>query len=433
MSYSNLYLQSNKKIPTFVVLLIIATSFIFFFKLFSNSSIPTKASSNELRRIEIANLTSNQATIYWHTEKKETGWLIYGLKNSSLSSFAYDDRDIESKKSEYHYHLVTLKNLIPETSYQFKLISNNKILSTASVFTFITPKISKFSSNVSPAYGKLIQQNGEPVSDSIVMLEFKKSIPLIGLVKQSGEWLVPLFALYQKDSLQQKQFKQNDTVTISFLSESGINSFVEASVKSISPLPQTIVLGSTYSFLDKESVLGIQDFVHNKTGKSLQIIYPKENSLIPGFSPLIKGVSKPNTDIFVTIQGNNRTYASKTKSNSQGLWDIHIKERMLIGKYVISAESKSNDQIQETDNKTFLIIANEGNDARVLGVASSAPTITQQLTPTQEVPTPTRMIIPTSSSTASQSAQPIPGIFDIIPLVGGISFLILGVGVLLAF
>ncbi len=225
-----------------------------------------------------------------------------------------------------------------------------------------------------------------------------------------------------------KPLLPTDSVTIDVTSESGQSSQIAGLLSGISPVPQTIIIGSNYNFNSEDSVLGVTDSSNgSQQVKELEIIYPKENALIPGFTPIIKGKARPNTDILITTQGNNRTYATKTKSDNDGNWQVQMKDKLLIGKYVLTAEAKKQNGDVITDQRTFIIVANEGNDARVLGVASSAPTLI--------TPTPTIMILPTVpvSTTSGNQKAPVSGSSQVAPTVGGISLIILGLGILLAF
>lgn len=428
MFYTQLYLQKNQKIPTIFVFIFVLIIFIFFIKLFNNSSIPSKASKAELKRIEITNLSPNQVTIFWQTDNKETGWLFYGKKGSQLNNLAYDDRDIATNKLAYIYHHVTIKNLLPKTIYQFKLVNDNKLVNNSSLFTFTTPPDFRMKTNMTPAYGKLVNKNNTALENAIVVLQTNNSFPLTSISKPTGEWLIPMFAIYQKDTLQQKQILNTEPVTLDVYDESGQTTHISGLINDISPITKTIIIGTNYS-LNGELVLGTQSETIFDNTKDLEIIYPKQDSLIPGFVPIIKGRTKINNEILITVQGNNKTYATKTKPNSEGIWEVKINEKMLIGKYSMTAELKKQDGETVSDRRDFFIVANEGNDAKVLGVASSAPTITQPIA------TPTSIVIPTTvvSSESAQQNTPVSGFSQIVPIIGGTSLIILGLGILLAF
>lgn len=431
MSYSEIYLPQKTKIPTLALLLFIILIFVIFARVFSKSSIPSKASKIELKRIEITNLTPNQVTIFWQTDQKETGWLIYGQKGKGIDTLAFDDRDIPTNKTAHSYHVVTLSNLLPNVIYQFKLIAHDEIINSSSVFTFATPKDFRIKSNMKPAYGKIIKPNNQPQDNAIIILQIENSLPLTTITKPTGEWLIPLFAVYQKNTLQQMVITPDNKLSIQIVTDDSQTTQINTNVQHVSPLPQTVVIGSNYTFTGQDAVLGAQDTRANNSPaeiKGITIDYPKENALIPGFKPLIKGQASAGSDILVTIQGNDRTYATKTKTDSNGIWQVNMSDKMLIGKYTMTAEATSQDQSTSKAAVTFLIVANEGNDAKVLGVASAAPTITKV--------SPTNVIAPTATTIASSSARPtspVTGSSNIVPIVGGFSLVIVGLGILLAF
>ncbi len=455
MIYSNLYTR-EKKIPTILALIIFVFVFGVFYKLtsFKNSSSPVRASLNSIKRIEIANITPIQVVIFWQTGNKETGWIIYGDDNQKLTQVAFDDRDIADKKTPYFNHLVTLKNLKPDTVYYFSIISNNKkiVNRDGNFFTFKTPKILSAKNKFSPASGKLIQKNLTEVKGAVVLLSIDNMYPIISQTKDLGEWLLPLNSAYEKNSLQEKNLKGDERVNVEFFAENGEKSTLVSSLKKLSATSLTIILGQNYQLEDSD-VLGKQTRSNNLNFKKIDITYPKENALIPGRKPLIKGTALSEAKVFIEISS-KKNYAAFVYADKNGNWSYFLPEDLKIGDYLLKIRTFDENRKEVILTRKFKIIDNGGFEGRVLGEATGEPTLTLNPTPTSTpIPTVNPTTTPTSalnqtvnsptsppltptvtlSNTITASTLPQSGISDFLPIIGGVSLIIFGGLILLVF
>ncbi|MGB9882938.1 MAG: fibronectin type III domain-containing protein [Microgenomates group bacterium] len=431
MIYSNLYTK-EKKIPTILALFIFVFVFGVFFKLtsFKNSSFPVKASPNFIKRVEIANITPIQAVVFWQTENKEVGWVIYGDNSQKLNQIAFDDRDIADKKMPYFNHLVTLKNLKPDTVYYFVIISDNKKIvdQNGNLFSFKTPQILTANNKFSPTTGKLVEKNLTGIKGAIVLLSVDKNVyPVISQTKDFGEWLLPLNSFYEKNSLKERVFKGDEKIKIEFLTENGKESTVVASLKKISSTSLTVVLGQNYQLEDSD-VLGEQISNNVLNSKKIEIIYPQENALIPGAKPLIKGTALPNTKVSIEIFS-KKNYAALVYADKNGYWNYLLPENLQIGDYLLKIKTMDENKKEVVLSRRFKIVDNGGFEGRVLGTATGEPTLTLATT---NIPTiaPTNVL---SNLITSTPPPPRSGVSDVLPIVGGISLIILGGAILLVF
>ncbi|MEK7633339.1 MAG: hypothetical protein AAB437_00655, partial [Patescibacteria group bacterium] len=266
MIYSDLYLKQSSKLPTVIGIILILFIGVFFTKLFLGSDRLSKASLKPAKRVEIVNLSSSEAGIFWQTDEVETGWVIYGEKEGGENKIALDIKDLNNKgqdKGRYQIHLAILKELVPGKKYFFKMISDNgKIIaqSDGSSFSFITPQNSLNSlQNISPAYGKILQSNLEPLANSYILLNIKGGYPLLTEIKSEGDgsWLIPLSKIYSKDSQNLLTISDKEIINIEIITSEGDGATVTANLSKISPLPQTIVFekNKNFSFVDENNVL----------------------------------------------------------------------------------------------------------------------------------------------------------------------------------
>lgn len=421
MSYSNFYLKKDKfQIPTAAFLVVIILVGVFMAKMFVTQPITSRATKKTLKRISTVNLSYNQATVYWQTEKKEIGWLVYGDSEKKLDQIAFDERDTKEAKGKYLNHYVILKNLKENHIYYFKIVSDNQLVADASgdAYKLQTTLNISAASNVKPAYGKVLAANGSPLTSGVVILSFDGAMPLFGLVKLSGEWMIPLNSVLDETTKKIKIIEDKDVGLIEIFSEKGEKTSIEITAKNLSPLPQSVIIGKNYNFLTEESVLGLNDYNINSDNK-ISIIYPKQNSAVPSAQPLIKGLAVAEREVVVFLRS-KQNYSFRTTADKNGIWKVDLVQTLPAGNYEMELVTKDA-QNKEVKLKRTFTIAKSGE--QVMGLATPEATLD---TPTPE---PTQIVA---------SSTPVPTIkkagFDPLPLsvISG-SLIIVGIGIILAF
>lgn len=416
-----MYLKNQVKVPTIVGVLIACFVGLLILRFFSQAPHPSKAEKKILKRVEVTNVNPKQVALYWQTNEKVVGWVIYGQKSNQLNKTAYDERDLTTKKNPFIHHYVVLKNLDENQLYFFKLVGDNTLLSNnnESSFSFKTPKDTANIKGKNPAYGKVINGNGTPLENGVVLINIGNTFPLSALTKPSGEWLIPLNMLFEKETYSPRTLGDKEQVRIEIVSEENQASNVITDLSKVSPLPQTIVIGSNFNFSGSEDVLSTTTSRGGeKTTKEIDIVYPRENALIPGYSPLIKGVGLPNNEVFIEVHSDT-VFSSKVKTDNKGVWRLNLPSNLSPGEHTITIKTKDKDGNLVTVERKFVIAK---NGEQVLGTATPEATITSS----PATPTPTKLPVyspppPVSGGTITTS------------LIGGASLIILGLGLILVF
>ncbi len=424
MVYSEIYFGRQKKFPTVVGIVIVCFILIFFVRLFSKNSVPSKAEKKILVKIEITNTLPNQTTIVWQTNDASKGWIIYGNSAQNINQIALDERDLQSQKNSYINHYVTLRDLNQNQEYYFKMVNNGALITQndGSAFSFKTPDSSTTTGNQQPAYGKIIMPNDMPLNNAVVLLRLNNAYVLSALSKDTGEWLIPLNSVYDTQTMSPRTVSSSEVATIDILS-GNTDTIVKAPVSKLSPLPQTIIVGNNMDFTQEPKVLGAETQASPSESKQIDVIYPQENALIPGYRPLIKGIALPNTEVDVTIQGQVNT-ASKTTADSSGIWRVTLPMDLTPGGHSLIATTKNLQGNSVLIQRNFIIAK---NGEQVLGIATPEST----LTPTAQA---TPAAIPTYAAyTTPTPKPPVSGSTDIAPIIGGSSLIIMGLGLLLVF
>ncbi len=442
MIYSDLYTKNQTKIPSILAYGLIVFLVVFFTWVFSNKPNYSKAALTKVRQVEVTNVSPVQVTIYWESNQKEPGWVVFGTNRNNVVNVQVDDRDAGSTKNSYLNHLVTLKNLDDNRKYYYKIISGDKLVESpdGGPFSFQTPSSTSLiqSGNVSPAYAPSVQySNGSPVEDAIVLLTVngpkEQFFPLLTTTKSpDGSFLIPLNTFYNENTLTQQTLPGSQNVTLQIIDQEGQQYTVLATISQLSQL-STLQFknGGTYVFgSDKatQKVLGAETSVKpQKSPAQIDIIYPEENALIPGLNPLIKGTALPGSSVSISVHS-KESYSAVVVADSKGNWSYVLPQNLSLGNHVITIQSKDSAGQLITVKRNFTLIAN-GNEGKVLGVASSEATITPTLPPS---PTPT-VYIPITSTIAPTSSPPVTGETDNLPAFGGMSLIIVGLGLILVY
>lgn len=435
MIYSEIYFKQKQKISSLVILLTFLLTLTFFLSIFYKHAIPSKASKINIKRVEITNLSPIQTTIFWQTNEKQQCWLIYGEEKNKLDKIVFDDRDIKEQKKKYFNHYSTLRNLKSGKTYYFSIICDNKkiIKPDGQYFSFKTPETINNLTKLNPISGKVLNENLLPLSEGIILLSInnKELFPLSYALKNSGEWLITLNSFYNKNDFLEKNLTENEIATIEIFTEDNKKTTIIGSLKKLSEKNQVIIIGKNYNLLEDESnVLSASDFNDINKNK-IDIIYPKENSLIPGKRPLIKGIALSHSFISLNIKSDKKNYSINLKADKNGNWLYSLPEDLDLGKYQIIFLTKDEKGKDINIIRNFTITGNDAFEGKVLGTASQE----SEIKPTYNLPslTPTEKIIYTSPTLILSKKPPVSGNTDFLSIIASLSFILAGIGILFIF
>lgn len=145
------------------------------------------------QNITISNIEDESLSVSWQTASPVPGFITYG-QIAPTEQTATDDRDLNSPKLRITHH-VTLKKLTPQTTYQIKIISGkftyNQILKAATA-----PQ--KPPGTLKPIIGSVVSDN-QTVDDGLVYLTISGVITQSAVVKDSGNFIIPLSGARNSD------------------------------------------------------------------------------------------------------------------------------------------------------------------------------------------------------------------------------------------
>jgi hypothetical protein len=435
MLYSDFYLKKSKEIPTLVGILAVGLT-IFVVSVISRLQVtprlPSRADQKVAARLRILNLSSNQVNVFWQSNESGTGWVVFGGQPDQLNNIALDVRDVASSRNRFLNHYTLLENLQPQTTYYFKIVTNNKLsgMGDGRAFSFKTLPEIKESSNLQPAYGKILKKNGTPIENAVVILTIADTYPLSVLAKGGGDFVIPLNHLINSQSNTLKTLSDEEVIKLEILTEDKDISNVKTNLSNISPLSQSIIIGRDYNFLDEDNVLAAaSDNKKSDTKNSIGITFPRADAIISSFRPLVKGTALPNSRVNVAVGGAGGTFSEVVTTDRNGLWRFALKNNLKPGRYSLSIATKDkNGQAVSTIRNFSIAKSGEG----ILGEATPEAT----MTPGEATPTPTETLepttTPTSETTPTTTPEPPASGSELVQIFGSsLSFIIIGVGLML--
>lgn len=448
------FYRQEKKIATPIAFLFLLI--VFFITYFAMKKLPIffkklpavsiKAKDNTVEKIEITNLANNSVSIFWKTQQKETGWVIYGENKDILDMTSSDSRDSTSEKKYYLIHYAVLKDLKENKTYFFKIITNKGVFSSFNnaPFEFTTSSEFNRTTDLKPAFGKVINKNGKPVSGGVVILRISGVYSLSALTSDAGEWLIPLYFLKTYDAKNFLLPSPDTLTTIESINNEGEMSLVTTTLKNISPLPQTIVIGINFQFKEEKTNVLSTSTAENSADldkiNDVDIIFPKENAVIAGKKPIFKGTARPFEKIKVVISQklNKNTRQFEIYANDKGIWNLTVPYSFNPGDYNIFIETKDKKNKTVKVNHNFAILK---SGESVLGEATpeatitlSAPSVAPSAT-LPPIPSPTLGVIISPTITSPKETETSTPVLSEVPPQTGINFIpfsIMGVVLIMA-
>jgi hypothetical protein len=230
-------------------------------------------------------------------------------------------------------------------------------------------------------YGKLVGIDGKGISGGLVVLQSVPNVygrAAMTITKNSGEWLIPIpWSIGDEDALM-----------ISFLTEEGGVSHVQSTLLKSAPLPQSIVLGTDYSFVNDSSahVLPASTVRGNEPEYVVTMQYPLQGAQIPVGRPLVKGKGIPGTDVNVSFSSVPPVNVHVTVQKD-GIWVAPDAVILSPGVYTVTAQLMDNQGIMRSLSRDFRV-SKDGES--VLGEST-----TRISTPTAHIESKTPTSTPT--------------------------------------
>lgn len=230
---------SKFKIPTILGLGIITVGIISGVVLTLQEQILTSRASPDVtpQNITLSNISEDRVTVSWQTSIPIPSFITFGQTNPN-EQVVLDDRDTNppdgAEPQAYSTHYVTIKNLLPKTTYQYKIVTG-KLSSETDEFTTAIPQ--SLQTGFRPVIGSVL--DGEkPLDEGIAYLAIAGATTLSAQVKPSGNFLIPLSQIRNSDLSESFPINKDTAAKLTVMSASGSVSalFKIMSYESLPPL-----------------------------------------------------------------------------------------------------------------------------------------------------------------------------------------------------
>lgn len=182
----------------------------------------------------LSNISDTEITISWQTSTPTISFVTFGQTNANEQTVLNDiDSSQPISKPKIHLiHYVTIKNLLPKTTYQYKVITG-KTVSKVNTFTTATPINQRI--DLRPIIGSVLDGN-KPVEEGIVYLSIANAALLSAQVK-AGNFLIPLSQIRKTDLSDGYPINEDTVGKLTVISEKGNTNALFSLQESNNPLP----------------------------------------------------------------------------------------------------------------------------------------------------------------------------------------------------
>lgn len=208
---------SKFKIPTLLGLGIIISGIATgVFLVFKDQNIISQASPNiKPQDITISNLSDNSVTISWQTLTPAPSFITLGIQTPNEIT-ALDERDKESP-TNHSLHFVTIKNLLPQTTYQYKIITGK---THSEIFSFKTAAPLSLQSKIGPVIGSAVANN-QSLDEGIAYLSIAEATTQSALIKSGGHFLIPISQIRKTDLSDRFEVSEATIAKLTIISPKG--------------------------------------------------------------------------------------------------------------------------------------------------------------------------------------------------------------------
>lgn len=200
--------------------------------------------------VNFTNVDDSTIVVSWNTSTAVASFVNYGTNNTQATIL--DDKDGQNPTA-HTSHYFTIKNLLPNTKYQFKVVSSNK---SSAIFTQDTASPISNQNGFTPIIGSVLDEQSSsvnnPLSEGIAYLSISGTITQSSQIK-SGNFLIPISQIRKLDGSDIYPLKKDSVAKITIVSNKGEASILFKIKDALKPLP-SIKLGETLDLTTTESV-----------------------------------------------------------------------------------------------------------------------------------------------------------------------------------
>lgn len=171
------------------------------------------------QNITVSNISDSEVNLSWQTVQPVASFVTFGIKDVNEQT-VLDDRDNNPPAggpTSHSMHYVTIKNLLPKTTYQYKIFSG-KISSETNSFETATPLTTQ--TGLRPIIGRVLETDN-PLDEGIAYLSISDATIQAALIKNSGNFLIPISSIRKSDLSEAFLITEDQILKLTIISEKG--------------------------------------------------------------------------------------------------------------------------------------------------------------------------------------------------------------------
>jgi hypothetical protein len=324
----------------------------------------------EPKNIAITNVTPTSFSVLYTTQEPVPGSLQYGTDEES-TEVAMDDRDQQTgQTNEYTTHHITVKNLNPNTTYYFSILSGDTVyLNDEEPYEIKTaPELSGSPPARSPIKGSVLFPDETEKEDLLVLLNSDGLQPLSAVVEQDGSYELPASTLRKEDLSTYASLVSAAVLSLQVLSHDDESS-IRVLYSNTDPVP-LVTFGQAYDFTIStqpiasmnEEASGSAEVSFPETDESsdgdpvIQILTPEEKETFTDQQPLFTGTALPGEEIEVIIHSEGPVEAVIT-ADTQGEWKFRPETPLEPGQHTVTIKTRDVSGTLREFTRSFTVFA----------------------------------------------------------------------------
>ncbi len=375
------------------------------------------SAGDEPQNIKISNIFDTSFVVSWTTTNQVSGFIQYGEMTGEPDLVVSDERDQQKGAiGNYMTHYVVVRGLKPETKYHFRVGSGRNVYDkNGQLYEIATGPTLSPTPAADVAYGQIVTQAGEPADGALVYITIPGMSELVGMVKSSGSWVVPLSTGRSMDLGSFGSYNSTSGFMTMVIRPVGQDTMtLSLPLSAHSPVPQ-ITLGQQISTSGESttpstaSASGIsklsssaQEPEVSEAGQ-LILLAPKFGENINSNRPQIIGNAPAGTEVKIEVHS-TELVSGTVVANSSGNFSFNVPQDLSPGEHTVTITALI-DGAMKTITRSFTVYAaGESN----VPYYSATPSATLSPSPTQMLvtPSPTPRVSTTPRASITPQASP---------------------------
>jgi len=383
-------MKKEKKIPTILGLLFLIISVVVGVYLSSSKVTFRSKASGDCKPVNVqaTNITHNSFAVSFITSAE------------CISSLSVNDRVVMNFIQSSKIHYFPIDNLQESTEYHYSIVSGGETYDDTSFITQTAKKPSGVAPVSDIAWGKVYNSDHTVASYALIYIVIPEASPLSALTTSNGNWNISFANSYNLEKNNWFTPLPNINEDIYVISQDGQTTQITGNTSRNNPVPDIIIGQDTFTMDESPSYpVGEIDYSSdNPSTGEITIQNPSNGETISTLRPDFFGTADPNHTFEISLSGPVNASGNPV-SDSGGVWHWSPTSSLTPGSYVIRAENVEYNFTVSAESSSLAYTASDSGQLNTPTptFAPIQPTDTPAYLSPTAMPTPTTVIVPTST------------------------------------